>query len=380
MVRELKVFITAGEMSGDALGARLMAAIKKKTGGAVRFSGVGGQGMQAEGLQSIFPMNDLSVMGVFEVLPQLKTILGCIRQTADAIIAAQPDVVITIDAPDFSFRVAKKIKGKISGKMAHYVAPTVWAWREGRAEKVAKLYDGIICLLPFEPPYFERHGMKAAFAGHSVLESAYGKGNGAIFRKQQNIHDGAKVLGVLFGSRGGELRRMGPVLKQAAFDFVRHHPDVELVAPTLPHLAPKVAEFLHDMPCNVHIPVEPDLKPDAFAAMDAALACSGTVGLELAVAGVPHVIGYRINSVTHAMVRRFIKADYAHLVNLLLGHMVIPEFIQRDCTPQALTQALEAVWQNPDAQRNEFSRLRLLLYGDGKDTPSMQAADFVLAL
>lgn len=381
----LHVFITAGEASGDILGARLMKAIRKQAEGrAVRFSGIGGPAMQAEGLKSLFPMTELSVMGLAEILPRLRKILARIRQTADAILTLNPGIVVTVDSPDFSFRVARLVKakaGSVSPKMVHYAAPTVWAWRPGRAAKVAALYDGIVCLFPFEPPYFEREGMKACFAGHPAAELAAPKGNGVIFRRQHGIPDGVKVLGVLFGSRAGEIRRMGRILRATALEIAARHPDLEIVAPTLPHLAPQVAALLRHMPCGVHISADPAAKADAFAAMDGAVAVSGTVGLELALAGTPHVIGYRMSPLTWQVVRRAVKVKYAHLANILLDAPVVPEFIQGACTAGNMAEALEKLWADDGGrgQKREFEQLHGLLSDREKD-PSEKAAAFILEM
>jgi lipid-A-disaccharide synthase len=382
MNSELKVFITAGEASGDALGARLMQSLKKQHEGKISFSGVGGPLMQAQGLRSLFPMTDLSVMGLAEVLPRLFKIMGRIRETAQAAAAEKPDLFITIDAPDFSFRVAKrvrKLRGDARPRMIHYVAPTVWAWRENRTVKVASLYDGIICLFPFETPYFEKENMKACFAGHPVLEGPFAKGNGAIFRKQRGIPETAPTLGVLFGSRRGELKRTAPALRQAAFAIAAKRPDMELIVPTLPHLADSVTRLLDNMPCNVHIVVDPEIKGDAFAAMDTAMAVSGTVGLELAVAGVPHVIAYRMNRLTFEIGKRIVKVKYAHLANILLNRPVVPELIQDACTPERLAEELRRIEKDPYEQKEAFAKLCALLMGENESAPSEQAARFVLS-
>ncbi|MDA0998848.1 MAG: lipid-A-disaccharide synthase, partial [Proteobacteria bacterium] len=207
MSRPLLVYLIAGEPSGDALGAKLMTALRAETGGGVEFAGVGGAMMTAEGLTTLFPMSDLTVMGIAEVLPNILTILSRIRQTAADVAARRADVVVTIDAPDFCFRVAKRLKGK-GIPLVHYVAPSVWAWRPGRARKIAALVDHVLCLLPFEPPYFQRVGLTATFVGHSILESGAGSGDGTGFRSRHGIPPSAPLLAVLPGSRGSEITRL----------------------------------------------------------------------------------------------------------------------------------------------------------------------------
>jgi len=363
------ICILAGEPSGDALGARLMMALKEQEP-SVHFSGVGGPLMQTEGLSSLFPMTDLSVMGLAEVLPRIPKILGRIRQTAAHIQETKPDTVVTIDSPDFSFRVAKALKNP-KPKMIHYVAPTVWAWRPERAKKVAALYSGIICLFPFEPQYFEREGMKAGFTGHSALETF-----GLI---QQRAVNEPKTLGVLFGSRRGELKRMGPVLRDAAAKIIVAHPQMKIISPTLPHLADTVRELLQGLPAQ--IVTDPAVKLNAFASMDYAIATSGTVGLELAIAGVPHVIGYRLNRLTYEIVSRKVTAKYAHLVNILTDSPVVPEFIQDACTADNIATAVEnLIADKGQSQKAVFANARALLAGNGKGPPSRQASSFVLNL
>ncbi|MCB1557271.1 MAG: lipid-A-disaccharide synthase, partial [Alphaproteobacteria bacterium] len=259
----LHIFITAGEASGDVLGASLMAALKKQTGGAVRFSGVGGPLMAREGLASLFPMTDLSVMGVAEVLPKLNLILNRIKQTSEKIKKINPDVLVTIDAPDFSFRVARQVRDCCPNppRMIHYVAPTVWAWRPERAKKVAGLYDGIMCLFPFEPSYFEAEGLKAAFVGHPMLESGYERGDGAAFRQTHGIPESARSCGVLFGSRAGELKRMGPLFTEVMARLAALDPGTHFIVPTLPHLEEKLRFLLRRIAgVNIHITSDPGQK------------------------------------------------------------------------------------------------------------------------
>lgn len=379
----LKVFIIAGEASGDILGARLMHAMREQYNGDVEFSGVGGAAMGVQGLDSLFPMQDLSVMGIAEVLPRLPKILRRIAQTVEAVGEQKPDLFISIDSPDFCFRVAKAVRTKLATppKMVHYVAPTVWAWRPERAKKVAKLYDGIMCLFPFEPPYFEREGMKAAFVGHPVMESGLTYANDSAFRVHHNIPANATVMGLLFGSRMGELNRMGPVLRAAARVVAKDDPALHIVSPTLPHLKREVRNLLQKMPCHVHIIDDTAEKYESFRAMNFALATSGTVGLELGVADTPHIIAYRMSPVTWRMIRNKLKVKYAHLVNILLDRPVVPEFIQQNCQPEPMGADLLALKRDGGLalqQRKDFTRVRELISVDDDTTPSRAAARFVL--
>lgn len=374
------ICMIAGEMSGDYLGRQLMAALKKQQPG-VRFSGVGGPQMEQEGLQSLFPMSDLSVMGLAEVLPRIPLLKRRIGQTASHIREQNPDIVITIDSPDFSFRVAKLAR-PFCAKMYHYVAPTVWAWRPERAAKVARLYDGIICLFPFEPPWFELEGMRAAFVGHPVMESGLGKANGDKIRKELGVPPDAKVLGLLFGSRMGELNRTAPALREAACRYAKDNPGIHILSLTLPHLEREVRNLLQEFPCATHIVTDHARKAECFAAMHAALATSGTVGMELAVANVPHAIGYRMNALTWQIVRRKLSIKYAHLVNIMFEGEVVPEFIQGKCRADSMLPALNILMEDDIArarQRMMFEKFREHIRPPGNSGASEIAAGFILS-
>lgn len=391
------IYLIAGEVSGDILGARLMAALKSEDSQQdFCFSGIGGAAMQENGLASLFPMHELSIMGIAEILPRLPKILRRMKQTVRDIIEKQPDIIITIDAPDFGNRVVRKlhaywdkhdIPAKKRPKLVHYVAPTVWAWRPERAEKLAKLYDGIMCLFPMEPAYFEAAGLDAAFVGHSALES-YQKGRSRdqskALRKELGIPENALVLGVLFGSRMGELHRVGPILRQAAYQYAHQYnknktaPPLCLLSPTLPHLKKEVRNLMESMPVPVHIIDDASQKWAAFGAMDYALATSGTVGLELAIADVPHIIGYCTSPFTAAIVKRKIKVRFAHLANIMLDRQIVPEFIQQQCQPDNLLAALNELQQDAPAQREAFAEIRAMIGGaEPSQPPSLQAAQYI---
>jgi lipid-A-disaccharide synthase len=381
----LKVFITAGEVSGDLLGARLMHALKNSYDGSIVFHGVGGALMEEEGLVSLFPMNDLSVMGIAEVLPKLHVILKRIKQTANSVTDIKPDIFISIDAPDFSSRVARLVRRNSDGdnipKMYHYVAPSVWAWRPERAQKLAALYDGVLCLLPFEPKYFIDAGMKAAFIGHSMLEGNLQSGNGLAFREEYNIEADKFVVGILCGSRRGELKRVGPQLVGAARLLKEKYPEVSFLTLTLPHLKDSVQRLFSDQNVDVTICTNNKLKSDSFAAMNVAMAASGTVGLELAVANVPHVIAYKVSRITEFLVKNKLKTKFFHLVNILLDKEVVPELIQVKCNAYDICNSIDELVSlevSRYKQLDEFDRARQMIGGALIQTPSQQAAEFIL--
>lgn len=374
------ICVIAGEPSGDFLGAKLIEAMKAQDNN-LHFSGVGGALMKQAGLDSLFAYQDLAVMGIAEVLPKLPTLLSRISQTAQHIVNTKPDIVVSIDSPDFCFRVIKAVKkqGGALPKFIHYVAPTVWAWREGRAAKLAGLVDGLICLFDFEPPYFEKHGLTSIAVGHPMVEGEAMQASGEHFREDNGISKGQKAIGLLFGSRRGEIKNTGRVLKDAAYTIAeRMDGNVHIIAPTLPHVKHLVFDLLRDMPCAIHITDDVAEKYDAFKAMDVALAVSGTVGLELAALQVPHVIGYKTNAITAAIVRRMVKVKYAHLANIMAGREIVPEFLQDQCVAADMADAAMALMQSPDVQVADFGGIAQRLGAYQQKTPSQKAAEFVL--
>jgi lipid-A-disaccharide synthase len=374
-----KIMLVAGEASGDQLGGRLMAALKARQDH-IRFIGVGGPRMEREGLQSLFPMNEMSVMGLTEVVPHIPHLLKRISQTADYAKSEKPDVVITIDAPDFSFRVGKKLKGK-GIPLVHYVAPSVWAWREGRAKKIAGFLDHLLALLPFEPPYFEKEGLPTTFIGHSAVEERH-DGDGERFRIQHGLTAKQKLLAVLPGSRNSEVKRLLPVFRKVIDDIARKYPDARIVVPTVSKVVDTVTDEMKSWPLDPIIVATDQERHDAFAAADCALAASGTVSLELAIAGVPHVIAYKVNAVTGWIAKRLIKIDTVTIVNLVLGTKLIPEFLQDKCKAKKIIPVLENLMaDSPEraVQLEGFDKACTML-GFGDRPPSEKAADQVLKI
>ncbi len=378
-----RIFLIAGESSGDFLGAGLMRALKAQHPN-VEFSGVGGSRMMAMGLRSLFPMEELSVMGLAEVLPKLFQILSRIRQTASEILTTQPDAVITIDSPDFCFRVIKKLKAK-GGKVPciHYVAPSVWAWRPGRAKKVSRFLDHILTLLPFEPPYFEKHGLTATFVGHPIVERLSHRGDSARFRRKYNLPEQQKILCLLPGSRMSELSRLLGKFSAATDALLHDRPDMLIVVPTLPHLKKHIHDFFTGKGINPLVIDQEEDKFDCFASSAAALAASGTVSLELALTDTPHIIAYRVSDLSAWVARRLIKTPYANLVNILLSRPLVPELIQEQCQPAKITQELTKLLDNREIRAEQLRGFReaLIRIGLGDpETPSQKAAKAVLSV
>jgi lipid-A-disaccharide synthase len=375
------VFLIAGEPSGDVLGSALMRALRQRTAGAVEFAGIGGELMQAEGLDSIVPLQELAVMGLVEVLPRARRILRRIRETTDAIVRLRPSVVVTIDSSGFTWRIAKALRRRGETlPLVHYVAPMVWAWRAGRARHVARWYDHLMCLLPFEPPYFERVGLATSWVGHPVLESGIDKGDGAAFRARHGLAPGTPLLAVLPGSRQSEARRLLPVFGEVVRRLALRLPDLHVVVPTVATVGAVVADATRGWALPTVVVSGHVEKRDAFAASRAALAASGTVALELAVARLPAVIAYRVNPLTGFLARRLVKVPYVNLVNLVLRREAVPELLLERCTPEALESEIAKLLADDAARAAQVAAYdeALALLGKGGAPPSLRAADVVL--
>lgn len=379
--KKLHIFLVAGEASGDLLGASLMRGLKAAVPD-IEFSGVGGEHMAAEGLQSLFPMQELSVMGVAEVLPKLFGILKRIRQTSREILRRKPDAVITIDSPDFCFRVIKKIKAQTKSiPCIHYVAPSVWAWRPGRAKKIAQFLDHLLTLLPFEPPYFERHGLGATFVGHPVVEKSSSRGDSEIFRRQYRLTPDQPVLCMLPGSRMSELSRLLDKFLETADIVLRDRYNAVIVIPTLPHLKETIGKFFEGKGINPILVFGESEKFNAFAASRVAIAASGTVSLELALTDTPHIIAYKLSPVSAWLARHLVHTPYVNLVNILLKRRVVPELLLEDCEPGPMSRELLKLMDDKGARGAQLQGFReaLIMLGLGDpETPGQRAARAVL--
>ena len=379
----MKVFVIAGESSGDALGAALMAGLRELVPG-VGFHGIGGPLMAAQGLVSRFAMDELSVMGLAEVLPKYVHLKRRIRETAQAIVAAAPDVVITIDSPDFCLRVlalARAADARL--KTVHYVAPSVWAWRPGRAVKMARVVDHVLALLPFEPPLMQAAGMSCEFVGHPVTtEPVASAAEAAAFRAQAGIAPQAPLLLVLPGSRNVEVARLGPVFGATLARLAV--PGLRIVVPSVAARAGQVRELVTGWPGDPVVldaaVTPPATKRAAFRAADAALAASGTVSLELAASATPMVIAYRLNRLSEALIARMLLIDTLTLVNLVSETRVVPEFLRDRCRAEVIAPALaDLLTGEParDAQRAAMD-LTMQRLGRGGEAPGLRAARSVL--
>lgn len=378
------VFVVAGEASGDILGARLIAALRRRRP-ALSFAGIGGPAMAAEGVASPFPIADLALMGFAEVLPKLPLLRRRMAQAVEAVQAARPAVVVTVDSPGFTLRLAARLR-PLGVPIVHYVAPQVWAWRPGRVPKIARRIDRLLCLLPFEPEMFRAAGVDARFVGHPVLESGAGEGDADRFATRHGLAPDEVPLIVMPGSRAGEIGRLLPVFGATLSRLAEAQPRLRPVVPLAPAVAAAVAEAVRGWPGRPILLAEASEKPDAYAAArargGAGLIKSGTSSLEVAAGGVPMVVAYRVHPISAAIARRLMRVRFASLVNILAGTEVIPEYLQQACTPDRLAEGLASLLSNPAARAAQIGRFAAVLatLRPPAGLPSEAAAEAILDL
>jgi lipid-A-disaccharide synthase len=376
-----KIFLIATEESGDRLGANLMKVLRQRLGGAVQFEGVGGQSMAREGLASLFPIEELSIIGLAAVAKQLPKILRLIRETSRAVTQTSPDILVIIDSPDFTHRVARRVRARDpSIPIVDYVSPSVWAWRSGRARAMCRYVDHVLALLPFEPEEYRRlRGPPCSYVGHPLIEQIGTLRPSADEQKRRS--EAPPVLLVLPGSRRSEIRYHMPVFGETLGRLRDEGVAFELILPTMPHLMEAVSEGLKDWKVASRVVVGEQEKRAAFRIAHAALAKSGTVTLELALAGVPMVTAYRTGAIEAWIVLRAINVKSVILANLVVGENVVPEFLQQDCTPDKLAPALREVLDDSPLRRRQVEAFagidRIMTTGD--QPPGVRAADIVLA-
>ena len=371
----MKLFLLAGEASGDRLGAELMRGLRQLKPD-VRFRGIAGPEMQSEGLDSLFDMAELSVMGLAEVLPKYFALKRRLDQTVAEVLAWKPDILVTIDSPDFCLRVARAVRAAVpSIRTCHYVAPSVWAWRPGRAKKMAAYIDHVLALLPFEPPYMQAEGMACDFVGHPVAaQAAVTSKQIAQFQADFGLDPARRSLVVLPGSRASEIKRLLPifckVVAQPCFA------EFQLIFPTLPHLEPLLRAEIDALAQDTVLVTGAGLTAAdaaeqrlvAYGAATAALAASGTVSLELAAAGTPMVIAYDMGFISRMVIGAMLKIDTVTLVNLVSETRAVPEFIGKDCKAERIAPALQQILDAPDAQAQAIKTTMTRL---GKGDPEL---------
>lgn len=336
-----RLYIIAGEPSGDFLGSSVLHELKSSD---FEISGIGGPLMEKEGLKSLFNIKEISIGGLIEVIPHIFHIKNLINKTIDDIIQKNPDILLTIDSPGFCFRVAKHIrKKKPNIKLIHLVAPSVWAWREGRAKSLAKLYDHLLTLFDFEPQYFTKYGLKTTFVGHPAVE---------FFKETNQLKENTLLL--LPGSRKQEIESLLPIFLKASekLNFEK------VLLPTLQNLIPVIEPIIRNYK-NIKIISDEEEKIELYKTSKLAIVASGTATLQLALSGCPMIVCYKLSPVTYHMLKPFVRVDYISLVNLILNKAVVPELIQSECNEEKILNTLQNL--NPEFQIKEFKKLRMKL-------------------
>ncbi|KAL9257402.1 putative lipid-A-disaccharide synthase, mitochondrial, partial [Drosera capensis] len=375
---EIRVFIVAGEISGDSIGGRLMGSVRKLSPFSVRFAGVGGSMMSQHGLKSLFPMEDISVMGIWELLPHLYKIRMKLKQTVEAALQFKPHAVVTVDSKGFSFWLLKQLRARYSQQGVdtpahfHYVAPSFWAWKGGetRLKGLANFVDHVFCILPFEAEVCRSNGLDATFVGHPVLEDALElcldkdantykyEGNGKNFRSQHGIPQGTTLIAVLPGSRLQEVTRMLPIFSKTMELLKGSLPQLSNVMPVAPNR--HVENYVTDMAGQWPVPMTlfpgglMHLKYDALKASDAALCTSGTAAVELQLAQLPSLVAYRAHVLTEWLIRYKAKVPYMSLPNILLNSSVIPEALFDACSPTTLASSLRELIHSKDLREQQI--------------------------
>ena len=384
----MKIFIIAGEDSGDKLGSAIIDGLREVTDVPPKFVGIGGNGMISRGLESIFPMSELSVMGFVEIASKYKSLKKRLNQTISSILDEKPDILLTIDAPEFCFRVAKKVK--LLNKniaVAHYVAPTVWAWRPNRAKQISNFIDQILALFPFEPRYFHDVGVRCDFVGHPIVsETLADEESVTEFKKAYSLTDEPVIL-CLPGSRKSEIDRLMPVFGETLKKFSNALPNARFILPSTPDVYEYSKKFLDCMPKDI-IFLTPEkfgvekyleFKKASFKLSQLALAASGTVSLELAANNTPMVIGYDMNFLSRKIIGLMLKIDTVNLVNLVTGNRNIPECIGSNFNSEKLFLEMVRVYSNNLNQIKDFKTTMDLL-GINKEPPNVRAANSLLNL
>ncbi|OBY92327.1 lipid-A-disaccharide synthase [Pseudomonas sp. AU11447] len=371
--RKLRVALVAGEASGDILGSGLMHALRQRHPD-IEFIGVGGPRMEAEGLESHFPMERLSVMGLFEVLGRLRELLRRRKDLVQMLIAAKPDVFIGIDAPDFNLSIELKLR-QAGIRTVHYVSPSVWAWRQKRVLKIKQACDLMLALFPFEARFYEEHAVPVRFVGHPLANTIPLEADRAGARGRLGLPQDASVVALLPGSRGGEVGKLGALFLDTAQRLLQDRPGLRFV---LPCASPERRLQIEEMLVGRDLPVQllDGASHEALAACDAVLIASGTATLEALLYKRPMVVAYKVAPMTYRILKRLVKSPYISLPNLLAGRLLVPELIQDAATPEALAATLMPLLDDGSVQTEPFDAIHRALRQDA----SAQAAEAVLAL
>ena len=380
--RPLTVMLVAAEASGDILGAELAAALRRGPGGGVRFVGVGGTRMRAEGVDSPFDIADLSILGIFEGVRAYPRVKRRVRETVALAVRERPDIAVLIDSWGFTLRVAQGLRRLDPAlPLVKYVGPQVWASRPGRARTLARAVDHLLTIHGFDAPWFEREGLATTFVGNSTLSRDVSTTDPARLRAHIGVGPDTPILLVLPGSRPSEIARMTPPFAEAVSRLKAHRPDLRVVVPVASTIADRLKPILAAWPEPPVVLEDDALKLDAMASATVALACSGSVTTELALCGCPMVVGYRVGPLTYRVLKRLVTTRYITLFNIAAGSAVAPEFIQGACTGEALAAALAQRLDDPALRRRQVSGQFSALETMGRDPsllPAERAADTVL--
>ncbi|MBR5599197.1 MAG: lipid-A-disaccharide synthase [Alphaproteobacteria bacterium] len=377
------VYLIAGEPSGDMLGARLMRALKDKEKD-ITFVGVGGDNMQKEGMESLFNITDLAIMGLVEVIPSIPKVLRHIKNTVLDIREKQPDIVITIDSWSFSARIHKAIRSKnMKIKQLHYVAPQVWAWKKRRAKTMYKYIDYLLTLFPNEPQYFTPYNLPTEFIGHPAIESSMINIDTKGFREKYDIKENQRIALILPGSRHNEVANLLPDFIRTANELQKSNPDLFFVLPTVKTVESRVKNMLKELKSDILVLNTQEERYQAARLADLAIAASGTVALELAIVDVPHLVSYKVPRLTAWIARNFTNIKYVNLTNILLDKPIVPELLQENCNLETLTNTAKNLLDTSSVlyktEKEGFEELRSKL-GVGKQNPSQRAAEIILKI
>jgi lipid-A-disaccharide synthase len=392
----VQVFVIAGEASGDLHGSNLIYALKSKLP-QTRFVGIGGPKMEEAGLELLFPSSDLAVVGVVEVIGHIRPILKAFGRTTAWLRKERPDLLILIDYPEFNLQVAGRAK-KLGIPIFYYISPQVWAWRPGRVKKLRRLVDRMAVILPFEEAFFRSHGMEVSFVGHPLLDVVKAEVSKTEFCIKAGLNPERPIVGLVPGSRKSEVSRLFPVMAGAAERIFQDRQDVQFVVPLAPSLDPGILESFNHRTTelittdpyrqlqtdkSLNHPIIRVVKGqtyDAIAASDLILAASGTVTLEAAILGTPMVVTYKVSPVTCFLGKCLIKVPFASLVNLVAGRQVVTEIIQRDVTPERLSQEALSLLRDYAGRENMIKDLKEVKNALGVSGAAERAADLAKEL
>jgi len=392
----VRVFVIAGEASGDLHGSCLIHALKSKLP-QTRFTGIGGPKMEEAGLELLLPSSDLAVVGVAEIIGHVRPILKAFCRTTAWLRKERPDLLVLIDYPEFNLQVAARAK-KLGIPIFYYISPQVWAWRQGRVKKLRRLVNRMAVILPFEEAFFRSHGMEVTFVGHPLLDVVRSEFSRAEFCERTGINTERPIVGLVPGSRKGEISRLFPVMAEAAKGIIQDRPDVQFVLPLAPSLDSQILKSFH---CSIKIssvtdagrqsptdkssnfPIIRVVKGqtyEAIAASDLILAASGTVTLEAAILETPMIVTYKVSPITYFLGRRLVKVPFASLVNLVAGRSLVPEIIQREVTPERLSHEVLSLLKNDTGRQNMKAELKKVKNALGTSGAAARAADLAIEL